>query len=109
ERDLEIHRLTSQLRATEKYGVDACLGRMVLIDGSVRYIGRFGVASEAGDPLLIDWRTNAAEPFFAATLARPLGLRSRRRYRWHNGRVIDYWDEILTGDDRADVLAPDDQ
>ncbi|MCS6712005.1 AAA family ATPase [Brachybacterium sp. EF45031] len=36
-----------------------------------------------------------AKPFFAATRAQPLGLSSRRRYRWAGGRIRDYWDETL--------------
>jgi DNA helicase IV len=107
ERDLEVHRLSGRLRVLQRYGVDACLGRIVSGDGSALYIGRFGLTGAGGERLLVDWRTPAAEPFFAATLARPLGLRSRRRYRWSGGQVVDYWDEVFTG--RADGLSPDDQ
>src|SRR5699024_4240688 len=39
-----------------------------------------------------------AEPFFAATLADPMGVTYRRRYRWSGGRIVDFWDEVL-GDD----------
>jgi hypothetical protein len=85
ERDLEVHRLSGRLRVLQRYGVDACLGRIVSGDGSALYIGRFGLTGAGGERLLVDWRTPAAEPFFAATLARPLGLRSRRRYRWSGG------------------------
>ncbi len=108
ERDLEVHRITTRLRVLDRFGVDACLGRIVDVDGAVLYIGRFGVTASDGEPLLIDWRTPAAEPFFAATLAQPRRLRSRRRYRWAHGRVVDYWDEILDGTD-DDALSPDDQ
>ncbi len=114
ERDLEVHRLTAQVRSLERFGIDACLGRAVLDDGTAHYIGRFGVSDTNGDPLMIDWRTPAAEPFFAATLAQPHGVRSRRRYRWQGGRIVDYWDELLqiTGDTPAEErlgLSPDDQ
>ena len=46
----------------------------------------------------VDWRSPAAEPFFGATHANPMGLASRRRYRWTRGRVTDYWDEVFTTD-----------
>ena len=46
----------------------------------------------------MDWRSPAAEPFFGATHANPMGLASRRRYRWTSGRVSDYWDEVFTPD-----------
>lgn len=109
ERDLAIHRLSSRLRTLDRYGIDSCLGRITLADGTHRYIGRFGVTGDDGEPLLIDWRTPAAEPFFAATLAHPLGIDSRRRYRWHDGRVVDYWDEVLAVDSDVRGLSPDDQ
>jgi hypothetical protein len=97
DRDLEIHRLTAQLRVLRRFGLDICLGRMVYTDGSEpAYIGRLGLTDSAGRQLLIDWRAPAAEPFFAATHANPMGLTSRRRYRWTRGRITDYWDEVFT-------------
>ena len=96
ERDLAIHRISGRVGVLRRFGADLCLGRMVGANGSrPSYIGRIGITDAAGDPLVIDWRTPAAEPFFAATPARPLGLASRRRYRWQDGRLVDYWDEVL--------------
>ncbi len=97
ERDQEIHRLAARLRLLSRYDIDLCLGRMISEDGTTcTYIGRIGVHDEAGTPLVIDWRSAAAEPFFAATAGHPMGLSSRRRYRWSRGRVVDYWDEAFT-------------
>ena len=51
-----------------------------------------------------------AEPFFGATHADPMGLASRRRYRWARGRVSDYWDEVFTTDGLVEhAAALDDQ
>ncbi|KQT97855.1 HelD family protein [Sanguibacter sp. Leaf3] len=98
ERDAEIHRLVARLRGLRSYGPDLCLGRTVSDDAADHhvYVGRQGLVDAAGDPLLVDWRSPAAEAFFAATPAHPMSLASRRRYRWHLGRVRDYWDEPLT-------------
>ncbi|MGW8779395.1 RNA polymerase recycling motor ATPase HelR [Streptomyces sp. NPDC055796] len=110
ERDSEIHRLTSRLRALRRFGLDLCLGRIVgAQDGEPVYIGRLGLTDGAGRRLLIDWRSPAAEPFFAATHARPMGLASRRRYRWTRGRIGDYWDEVFTADGFEGHAALDDQ
>ncbi|MBS1699831.1 MAG: AAA family ATPase, partial [Actinobacteria bacterium] len=113
DRDLEIHRTTSRLQLLRRFGVDLCLGRMVVAgtggapvdpdtdDASETvYIGRIGLSDAAGHRLLVDWRAAAAEPFFAATHADPAGLVSRRRYRWASGpggerRITDYWDEVF--------------
>ena len=73
------------------------------------YIGRLGLTDSAGRRLLLDWRSPAAEPFFGATHANPMGLASRRRYRWTRGRVSDYWDEVFTADGLEGHAALDDQ
>ncbi|MEV1205919.1 RNA polymerase recycling motor ATPase HelR, partial [Microbispora rosea] len=54
-------------------------------------------------------RSPAAEPFFGATHANPMGLASRRRYRWTRGRISDYWDEVFTPDGFDGHAALDDQ
>ncbi|HTS99096.1 MAG TPA: RNA polymerase recycling motor ATPase HelR [Streptosporangiaceae bacterium] len=110
DRDMEIHRLTARLRVLRRFGLDLCLGRIVGADHPEPvYIGRLGLTDRAGRRLLIDWRSPAAEPFFAATHAKPMGLDSRRRYRWTRGRVSDYWDEVFTLDGLEGNVALDDQ
>ena len=99
DRDLEIHRITARLRTLRRYGLDLCLGHMVAADDAEPvYIGRLGLTDSAGLRLLLDWRSPAAEPFFGATHANPMGLVSRRRYRWTRGRISDYWDEVFTAE-----------
>ncbi|MFJ9742954.1 RNA polymerase recycling motor ATPase HelR [Streptomyces sp. NPDC101166] len=110
DRDAEIHRLTGRLRALRRFGLDLCLGHMVEADGSEPvYIGRLGLTDSTGRRLLLDWRSPAAEPFFGATHANPMGLASRRRYRWTGGRISDYWDEVFTPDGLVGHAALDDQ
>ncbi|KQS98393.1 RNA polymerase recycling motor ATPase HelR [Cellulomonas sp. Leaf395] len=107
ERDQEIHRLTARLRTLRRFGL--CLGRTVGSDGETVYVGRLGLTDSAGRRLLLDWRSPAAEPFFGATHASPMGLVSRRRYRWTGGRVSDYWDEVFTAEGLRSSAALDDQ
>ncbi len=110
DRDLEIHRLSARLRALRRYGLDLCLGRIVAAgEAEPLYIGRFGLSDADGRRLLVDWRTPAAKPYFAATYADPMGLVSRRRYRWSSGRVRDYWDEVFSADVPAGSVALDDE
>ncbi|MFB7396298.1 RNA polymerase recycling motor ATPase HelR [Streptomyces sp. NPDC056191] len=122
DRDAEIHRLTGRLRTLRRFGLDLCLGRIVTAEGTRGtdgadggdgeepvYVGRLGLTDSTGRRLLVDWRSPAAEPFFAATHARPMGLSSRRRYRWSGGRISDYWDEVFTADGLDEHAALDDQ
>jgi hypothetical protein len=110
DRDMEVHRLTARLRVLRRFGLDLCLGRIVGADNPEPvYIGRLGLTDAAGRRLLLDWRSPAAEPFFGATHANPMGLASRRRYRWTDGRISDYWDEVFTPDGFDGHAALDDQ
>ncbi len=99
DRDLEVHRLTARLRTLSRFGLDLCLGHLVGADDpEPLYVGRAGLTDSVGRRLLVDWRSPVAEPFFGATHANPMGLVSRRRYRWTRGLVSDYWDEVFTAD-----------
>jgi len=110
DRDMQIHRLSARLRTLRRFGLDLCLGRMVGADQPEPvYVGRLGLRDSAGRQLLVDWRSAVAEPFFGATHANPMGLASRRRYRWTRGRVSDYWDEVFTPDGLDGHAALDDQ
>ncbi len=110
DRDTEVYRLSSRLRVLRRFGLDLCLGRIVRAGHPEPvYIGRLGLTDPAGRRLLLDWRSPAAEPFFGATHANPMGLASRRRYRWTRGRISDYWDEVFTADGLAGHAALDDQ
>jgi hypothetical protein len=110
DRDVEIHRMAARLRTLSRFGLDLCLGRIVSADSpEPTYIGRLGLTDQAGRRLLVDWRSPAAEPFFGATHANPMGLASRRRYRWTRGRISDYWDEVFTPDGLEGHAALDDQ
>ncbi|MBU2664205.1 AAA family ATPase [Actinoplanes bogorensis] len=109
DRDEEVQRLSARLRALRRYSLDICLGRMVSESGEITYIGRFGLTDSDGRRLLLDWRSPAAEPFFGATHANPMGLLSRRRYRWTGGHVTDYWDEVFVAGALEGHAALDDQ
>jgi hypothetical protein len=110
DRDLEVHRLAGRLRLLRRFGLDLCLGRIVRADTPEPvYIGRLGLTDTSGRRLLHDWRSPAAEPFFGATHANPMGLESRRRYRWTRGRVSDYWEEVFSTEGLEGHAALDDQ
>jgi hypothetical protein len=78
-----------------------CFGRIDRTGGEVWYVGRRGLWVH-GEPLLIDWRAEAARPFYAATPAHPLGLRRRRHLRLDGRTVVAVADELLDGSQPAD-------
>ncbi|MFB9678814.1 HelD family protein [Streptosporangium vulgare] len=83
-----------------------CFGRLDMLDGERRHIGRMGMLAaddtgtdtgDAGDtaPLLIDWRAPAARPFYLATAVTPEGVRLRRHIKDRDRTVTEIHDELL--------------
>ncbi|HET8593936.1 MAG TPA: UvrD-helicase domain-containing protein [Intrasporangium sp.] len=71
-------------------------------DREVRYIGRIGVRDDDYEPLVIDWRAPAAEPFYRATPTHPMDVIRRRVLRSRGATVIGIEDDLMVPE------APDD-
>ena len=84
----------AQLDAAEN---GLCFGRLEFAGGELRYIGRLGIHSETDDyaQLLMDWRADAARPFYLATAASPGDVRVRRHIKTKGRQVISLDDEVL--------------
>ena len=82
-------------------------GRLDLLDGDSRYIGRIGVRDADREILLIDWRAPAAAIFYQATAQEPAGVVRRRVLRCANDQVIGVEDDLLDGDNAPDDLVVD--
>ncbi len=64
-------------------------------DGERWYIGRRHVEDAAGDPLVVEWRTRVAEPFYRARPNEPMGLRRRRHLMVDGRRLVSYSDDLF--------------
>ena len=94
--------LTDQrLNHLELGGAALCFGRIDTVEAESYQVGRISILDEAGDPLVIDWRAPAAEPFYRATGRDPMGLVRRRHLLTRGRRVVDIDDEVFDLD-RAD-------
>src|SRR3954463_10285830 len=62
-----------------------------------RSVGGIGLSAEDGaeEPLLVDWRAPAAQPFYTATPLHDLGIRRRRHIRTRGRTVVSLTDESL--------------
>ncbi len=81
-----------------------CFGRLDLVRGEHRYVGRIGLADDEQRRMLVDWRADAAMPFYQATSAKP-GEVVRRRHLMTRGRsVTGVEDEVLDLDGLDDGL-----
>jgi len=74
-----------------------CFGRLEFADGELRYIGRLGIHADTDDyeQLLMDWRADAARPFYLATAASPGDVRVRRHIDTRGRKVTSLDDEVL--------------
>ena len=71
------------------------------LSGEVRYVGRIGVRDADYEPLVIDWRAPAAEPFYRATPSDPMDGRSGVGCRTAAAnRVVGIEDDLLDGENR---------
>ncbi len=109
ERDVSVHRWSERVGALTAARSGLCFGRLDQSDGSTSYIGRIGLTDPAdGESALIDWRAPAAQPFYCATLATPLGVTRRRHFQLvgtaPNERVATFHDDVL---DRAALTEAD--
>jgi DNA helicase IV len=98
ERDAFAFQAARRLAALDAEHEGLVFGRLDFTDREVRHIGRIGVRTDDLEPLVIDWRAPAAEPFYRATGADPMNVVRRR--------VLTCRDETVVGID-DDVLDPD--
>ena len=84
----------SQFNAAEN---GLCFGRLDFHNDERRYIGRIGLHDDSGDydQLLMDWRADAARPFYLATAASPADVRRRRHIKTRGRTVVGVDDEVL--------------
>ncbi|GAB3161087.1 AAA family ATPase [Myceligenerans halotolerans] len=98
EREIAAARLRARAHALESAAHALCFGRIDRTDGTWVHVGRIGLRSGgAEDPLLVDWRAEAARPFYAATALVPEGLRRRRHLKSDGRTITEVSDEILDG------------
>lgn len=68
-------------------------GRTDSTEGDRYYIGRRAVFGEHHEPLVVDWRVPAAEPFYRATGFESLGLALRRHFLCESRKLLAIEDE----------------
>ncbi len=96
-RDAELSRVAADIRRLRAAERSLCFGRIDAVDEGALYVGRIGLRTTEGDALLVDWRSEAARPFYTATMVSPLGLHRRRHLRLDDREVVDVSDEVLDG------------
>ncbi|MDX6299765.1 MAG: hypothetical protein QOF53_979, partial [Nocardioidaceae bacterium] len=90
-----------RLAALDAAARGLCFGRLDLTEGPTRYVGRVGLQHPEGaveEPLLLDWRAPAAQPFYLATAVEPGGVGRRRRIATSGRTVTSVSDEIFDAD-----------
>lgn len=98
EREVAAGRLAGEVRRLEGAEGGLVFGRIDLADGTALRIGRLGLQRDEDElPVLVDWRAEAARPFYAATPVHPMGLRRRRHLSLTGRTVVGVSDELLDG------------
>lgn len=95
ERDAFAYQAARRMAVLDAEHEGLVFGRLDLTDGETRYVGRLGVRDDDYEPLVIDWRAPAAEPFYRATQANPMEVIRRRVLRCREERVLGLEDDLL--------------
>lgn len=84
-------------RLTQLRGVEDRLvfGRLDTDTGQKHYIGRIGLSDESHEPILTDWRAEAARPFYEATPSHHGDIIMRRHLSLNFRKVVGIEDEVL--------------
>jgi DNA helicase IV len=98
ERDVFAFQAARRLAVLDAEQEGLVFGRLDRTDGDVRYVGRIGVRDADYEPLVIDWRAPAAEPFYRATPSDPMHVIRRRVLHCRGDRVVGIEDDLLDGE-----------
>lgn len=104
ERDAFAFQAARRLAVLDAEHEGLVFGRLDHTDSEIRYIGRIGVRDADYEPLVIDWRARAAEPFYRATATDPMTVVRRRVLRCRNDVVIGIEDDLLDDSHSAEDL-----
>lgn len=108
ERDVRVQATARRLAELADADSGLCFGRIDRQAGDRYYIGRAAIADEDNEPLVVDWRAPAAEPFYRATGRDPMGLTRRRHFLLRGRRLVGIEDDLLVagGDEEAGGTGP---
>lgn len=107
ERDVFVQTGLERLERLQLGSEPLVFGRLDQTDDDSFHIGRLAVAGEDRQPLVVDWRAPAAEPFYRATGRHPMGLRLRRHLICEGQKLLQIHDEHLTGEEPDEVGGTD--
>jgi DNA helicase IV len=104
ERDVFAYQAAKRLAVLDAEHEGLVFGRLDRANGEIHYIGRLGVRDADYEPLVIDWRAPAAEPFYRATPTRTMDVVRRRVLRSRGETVIGIEDDLLDPDHAGNGL-----
>ncbi|MGO1562467.1 Superfamily I DNA and RNA helicases [Actinomycetales bacterium JB111] len=104
ERDAFAQHYTETLARMDQVEDRLVFGRLDLVDGPPRYVGRIGIQDAGRSQLLLDWRAPSARPFYQATAVNPDGAVRRRHLQTRRRTVVGLEDELLDADNLTDDL-----
>lgn len=96
---------TERLRQLSAVEDRLAFGRLDLVTGESRYVGRIGLSDDDRAQLLVDWRAPAASAFYQATAASPDDVVRRRHLALRGRTVTGLDDEVLDAEGLARAAA----
>ncbi|MGH3498693.1 MAG: HelD family protein [Nocardioidaceae bacterium] len=104
ERDAMVYQAAKRIAALDAAHEGLVFGRLDLVDGEARYIGRIGLRDAEREVMLVDWRAPAATVFYQATAQEPAGVVRRRVLRCRGASVVGVEDDLLDAGNAPDGM-----
>src|SRR2546421_3053263 len=98
ERDAMVYHAARRRRLLDAEHDGLVFGRLDLLNGETRYVGRIGLRDVDAHTLVIDWRAPAAAPFYRATAVDPMDVVRRRMIQSSGEQVTGIEDDLLNPD-----------
>jgi DNA helicase IV len=96
DRDAMVYQASLRAQALDIADDGLVFGRLDLVGGDRRYVGRIGVRTREHESMVIDWRAPAAEAFYRATPEDPHEVIRRRVLHSRGHTVMDIEDDLLS-------------
>ncbi len=85
-------RMISQMGSADEA---VAYGRFDSDDGHTLYVGKHAITTKDRDVLVINWKVDAAKPYYKASVGNPCGVALKRQFETHKNDIKSFEDTLF--------------